>query len=223
MNRRAVITRLLICGLTACVLSVVSMYSYASWSQRAHYTAKTIFEAQQPLEWIQYAQTVCSETKGQPCSDLAELVATVPDDYDESGRYKVERQLEYPDQAPRRSSPYTYTLEAVNADAFEARATHYSGEDIWRVGPEGEVSAVTQSDKRKGYPHDGVARWATLILLVVYLGLLVESAVFYWRQATGRTQRVVSVVSVFGVGLFGPPFAFGVLTKLSVLVLQVLS
>ncbi len=215
MNRRAVITRLLTCGLAACVLCVVSMYNYASWSQIAHYTAKTIYEARQPLEWIQYAQTVCLETKGQPCSDLAELVATVADDQDESGRSKVERQLEYPDQAPNRSSPYTYTLEAVNTEAFEARATHYSGEDIWRIAAEGEVSAVTQSDERKGYPHDGVARWATLILFVVYLGLLAESAAFTWRHATSRTKRVASVVAVFGLGLFGPPFAFGVLNTLA--------
>ena len=102
----------------------------------------------------------------------------------------------------------------MNADAFEARATHYSGKDIWRIGAEGDVSAVTQSDEREGYPHEGLARWSTLILLGVYLGLLIESAVFYWRRATGRTRRVVSVVSVCGLGLFGPPFAVGIRTTI---------
>ncbi len=58
-------------------------------------------------------------------------------------------------------------------------------------------------------------RAAITRLWICGLTACVLCVVSMYNYATSRTKRVVSVVTVFGVGLIGPPFAIGVLNTLA--------
>ncbi len=210
MPDRTLKTRIATLGATAVVFYIFAAYSFVSFNQRLHYAATTAYAAQAPLEWIQSAQGLCIQQTGLPCPTLEALLDTDPE-ANNDGRARVARQFEAPYTTQSGRSGYKYTIHTVTADDFEARATHHSGEDVWRIGRTGPATALRQTETRDGFRYERLTAILTIGLLLTYFGLLIEMALFHWRRAPTRTRAFVNSGLVFGVGTIALPLGGGLM------------